>query len=201
MWPLLTPAASIQLLSWVCRLIGQRLGNRSPQVRALAVAAPWPHLHPRSLMASGFAVSCQLAQPRAPQMRFVSPGTRGPGSLQSQLCLRLPPACPGGSGRGPRLTATPPDPCAQDGFAFGYGWCHLRREGFSPSKSAPMLGAQEQPRPSEPRFFIKPGRCRFAFFGLIQARPSSEELSGPRRANNRGIGGSPACGLGRRVSF
>jgi len=57
-------------------------GDRSPQVRTLTFPAPSPHLPHQPLIASGFIVTCQLAQLVRPLMRFVS--------LKSQVCLRLP---------------------------------------------------------------------------------------------------------------
>ena len=63
LWPLLTPAASAWLLSQGYR--SSRPGVRSPRVRALTFPAHLPHLLLRSLIASGFIVTCQLARPHS----------------------------------------------------------------------------------------------------------------------------------------
>lgn len=80
--PLLTPAASARASRpRVTGLPG--ISDRPPQVRTLTFPAPSPHLPHRPLVASGFAALGQLARPAQPPMRFVS--------LESQVCLQLPP--------------------------------------------------------------------------------------------------------------
>ena len=80
LWPLLTPAVSAWLLSQGYHFL--QLDGRPPQVRALAFLAHLPDLLLWPLVASGFAVICQLARPHS-LIRFVF--------LRSQVCLRLPP--------------------------------------------------------------------------------------------------------------
>ena len=78
----ITSADSCRLNLSIGVAVRRLRGSRSPQVRTLTFSAPLPHLPCQPLIASGFAVTCQLARLTRPRMGFVF--------IKAQLCLRLP---------------------------------------------------------------------------------------------------------------